>query len=212
MRKSLLLGLLAGFVLSTQQSAVGCDLNNPDSDVGRLFPDATGYRIEYLSIAARGGDSLLSRIEARLGDKFQGLFETKDVPYIMYRVYRDAELIGYINGVSQKGKYGGLQVFLALDTAGTIRDLYFQKLTSRAAGALRQPSFGRQFVGLSLRDFYRYDVASGTEPGGGRIAGLHNPAPETDSDFRAVLRAVKKNLILVDEFLLRNRHLKYFSR
>ncbi len=209
--KEILLGLLASLVLSTPSSAVGCDLNNPGTDVARLFPGATVYRIDYASIAARGGDAMLSLIEARLGDKFRGLFETKDVPYAMYRVYRDTELIGYISGASQKGEHGGLQVFLAMDTIGVIRELYLQKLTSRAAAAFRQPGFSRQFAGLSLRDFYGYDVGSGTAPGGGRIDGIRNPAPGSDPDFRAILRAVKKSLILADEFLLGNRHLQYFS-
>lgn len=192
-------------------AAVGCDLNDPDKDVKRLFPGSTGYKTEYVSISRKGGDSLLAAIEQRLGDKFQGLFETGDVPYTMYRVYRKKELAGYIHGVNQKGTYGGIQVFLALDTNGVIKSLYFQKLTSKAAAKLRQSSFGKQFAGLTLRDFYKYDVTTGKEIGTEKIAAIKNPADDADSDFRAALRAVKKNLILVDEFLLGNRYLKYFQ-
>lgn len=185
-------------------AAVGCDLNDPDRDVKRLFPGSTGYKTEYVSIDKKGGDSLLQRIEQRLGDRFQGLFETKDVPYTMYRIYKGKELFGYIHGVNQKGTYGGLQVFLAVDTNGVIRAFYFQKLTSKAAKKLRDPKFGKQFVGLSLKDFYGYDILAGQA---GKII---NPAPEAEPDFKAALRAAKKNLILIDEFLLENRHLKYF--
>lgn len=193
-------------------AAVGCDLNDPDKDVKRLFPGSTGYKTEYVSIDRKGGDTLLARIEQRLGDKFQGLFETADVPYTMYRVFRKKELVGYIHGVNQKGAYGGIQVFLALDTAGVIRTLYFQKLTSKAAARLRQPAFGRQFAGLTLRDFYRYDVVTGAEEGADRVTAIRNPAPDAASDFKAALRGVKKNLVLVDEFLLGNRHLKYLKQ
>jgi hypothetical protein len=191
-------------------AAVGCDLNDPDKDVKRLFPGSTGYKTEYYSIARSGGDSLLARVEKRLGDKFQGLFETADVPYTMYRVYRKKDLIGYIHGVNQKGQYGGLQVFLALDTAGIIKSFYFQKLTSKAAGKLREPAFGKQFQGLSLADFGKYNVGNGTETPAGPVSKIKNPSPEAGQDFRAALRAVKKNLILVDEFLLGNRYLKYY--
>ena len=192
-------------------AAVGCDLNDPDRDVKRLFPGSTGYKTLYVSIAKRGGDELQKKIEARLGDKFTGLFETADVPYTMYEVYKGADLIGYIHGVNQKGIYGGIQVFLALDTSGTIRGFYFQKLTSRAAKAFRALSFGEQFQGLSLEDFYKYDVVSGTEDPAGPISRIKNPDPGSEKDFRAALRAAKKNLILVDEFLLGNAHLKYFK-
>jgi hypothetical protein len=30
---------------------------------------------------------------------------------------------------------------------------------------------------------------------------LRNPAPQAEADFRAALRATKKNLILMDEFI-----------
>jgi len=192
-------------------AAVGCDLNDPDRDVKRLFPESTGYKTLYVSISKKGGDELLRRIEARLGDNFAGLYETADVPYTMYEIYKGAGLIGYIHGVNQKGTYGGLQVFLALDTAGVIRGFYFQKLTSRAAKAFRALAFGEQFRGLSLEDFYRYDVVTGKEDPPGPIGRIQNPGPGSEKDFRATLRAAKKNLILVDEFLLGNPHLKFFK-
>jgi len=192
-------------------AAVGCDLNDPDRDVKRLFPESTGYKTLYVSIARKGGDALLREIERRLGDTFKGLFETADVPYTMYEIYKGDRLIGYIHGVNQKGQYGGIQVFLALDAEGTVRAFYFQKLTSRAAKLFREPAFGKQFEGLSLMDFYAYDVVSGKETPPGRLSGIRNPVPEAESDFRAALRAAKKNLILADEFLLGNMHLKYLK-
>jgi len=194
------------------RAAVGCDLNDPDRDVKRLFPGSTGYKTIYVSIARKGGDALLKEVEARLGDTFKGLYETADVPYTMYEVFKGDELVGYIHGVNQKGTYGGLQVFLALDREGVILGFYFQKLTSRAAKAFRDPAFGKQFVGLSLPDFDHYDVASGREVPPGKIARIKNPAPEAEDDFRATLRATKKNLILVDEFLLGNRYLENKGR
>ncbi len=193
-------------------AAVGCDLNDPDRDVKRLFPESTGYKTIYVSIAQKGGGELLRQIEQRLGDSFKGLFETIDVPYTMYQIFRGKELIGYIHGVNQKGQYGGIQVFLGLDLEGNIRAFYFQKLTSQYAKSLRDASFGQQFVGLNLKDFYNYDVVSGQTTGRSRVASIKNPAPEAESDFRATLRAMKKNLILVDEFLLGNKYLKFFAK
>ncbi len=213
-RKALILAA-AGLVCSAAAlylyAAVGCDLNDPDRDVRRLFPGSTGYKTLYVSISKKGGDDLLKKIEARLGDRFTGLFETADVPYTMYEVYKGSDLVGFIHGVNQKGTYGGLQVFLALDLKGGVKAFYVQKLTSKAAKAFRDPTFGNQFVGLSLEDFDKYDVVSGREEPPGPISRIKNPDPAAEKDFRAVLRATKKNLILVDEFLLDNAHLKLFK-
>ncbi len=197
---------------SLLRAAVGCDLNDPDRDVKRLFPDSTGYKTLYVSIAKKGGDALLKEVEARLGDTFKGLFETADVPYTMYKIYKGEELIGYIHGVNQKGTYGGLQVFLALDPKGVIRGFYYQKLTSKAAAKFREPAFGQQFVGLSLRDFDHYDVVTGKETPPGPVSRIKNPDPGAEPDFRATLRATKKNLILADEFLLGNIYLNSRER
>jgi len=203
--------LLAGGAFLFLDAAVGCDLNDPDRDVKRLFPESTGYKTLYVSIARKGGDALQRQIEDRLGDKFTGLFETADVPYTMYEIHRGSTVIGYIHGVNQKGTYGGLQVVLALDPRGVIKAFYFQKLTSKAAKAFRDPAFGAQFTGLSLADFYRYDVVAGREEPPGPISRIKNPDPDAEKDFRAALRATKKDLILVDEFLLANAHLKDFK-
>lgn len=122
------------------------------------------------------------------------------MPYTIYEIYRGTERVGYIHGVNHKGHYGGIQVFLALDLRGTIRSFYIQKLTSQHAQSLRDPEFGRQFIGLGLTDFNDYDVVSGKAQG--RTAAIRNPAPRAETDFRASLRATKKNLVLMDEFVL----------
>lgn len=184
---------------SAAWGAVGCDLNDPDRDMARLFPESTGYKTVYVSIAQRGGEPMLTRIEARLGDKFHGLYETIEVPYTIYEVYKNKKLIGYIHGVNQKGQFGGIQVFLALDLEARIKAFYVQKMTSQYAGSIRDAKFGRQFIGLTYRDFEQYDVASGKASG--KIAEINNPAPAAEADFKAALRATKKNLILMDEFV-----------
>lgn len=190
----ILLLVLAGNVFA----AVGCDLNDPDRDVKRLFPNSTGYKTDYVSIKQKGGASLLSKIEQRLGDKFTGLYETMDVPYSVYTIYRGKDIIGYIHGVNQKGQYGGIQVFLALNNTGTILNLYYQKMTNQAAKSFRSDSFYKQFIGLSMNDFKAYSPATGKQTG--KLIQIKNPVPKADKDFKATLRGVKKNLILMQEF------------
>jgi len=179
--------------------AVGCDLNDPDRDVARLFPESTGYKTQYVSIDRKGGQPLLTQVETRLGDKFHGIYETIDVPYTIYEIFAQKKKIGYIHGVNEKGQFGGIQVFLVLDLEGRIRGFYIQKMTSRYAAKLRDANFGKQFIGLTIKDFDLYDVTSGKASG--KVETIKNPAPEAGTDFRAALRATKKNLILMDEFV-----------
>lgn len=193
--------VVLAFLAARLLAAVGCELNDPDRDVRRLFPGATGFKTEYVSVRKAGGEPLLRRIEARLGDRFQGLYETADVSYTMYRIYKGSSLVGYIHGVNQKGRYGGIQVFLGLDLQGTIQAFYFQKLTNQSAAKLRDPAFGRQFIGLSLADFDAFDPAAGAIRPGARLAAVKNPAPDAEDDFKAALRGAKKNLILCEVFL-----------
>jgi len=192
-----LLLILTGY--TEAWGAVGCDLNDPDRDVARLFPESTGYKTIYTSILQKGGEKLLATVETRLGDKFHGIYETIDVPYTIYEIFARKKKIGYIHGVNQKGQFGGIQVFLSLDLEGRIKAFYIQKMTSKYAGKLRDANFGRQFLGLTLKDFELYDVISGKASG--KVDGIKNPAPEAEADFRAALRATKKNFILMDEFV-----------
>ena len=212
MKKISLMVLMVTVIVIPAQAlfaAVGCDLNDPDRDVARLFPGSTGYKTNYVSIDQKGGAPLLAQVEDRLGDKFQGLFETIDVPYTLYEIFKGKEKIGYIHGVNEKGQYGGIQVFLVLDLDGVIKNFYFQKLTSRYGKELRDPKFGEQFVGLTLKDFYNYDILTGKAIGPSGVERIKNPVPEAESDFKAALRGTKKNLILVDEFILGNKYLQY---
>lgn len=207
-KTSVLMVVLAVVSAPLAFGAVGCELNDPDRDVKRFFPESTGYKTTYASIAGSGGEALLKKVEAKLGDTFKGMFETVDVPYTFYHITRGKEVVGYIHGVNQKGQYGGIQVFLALDAKGVVRAFYFQKLSSRQAKLLRDQSFGTQFAGLSLKDFDAWDPAAGSARAGSRVAGIRNPAPEADADFKSALRGVKKNLILCEVFLLGNPALK----
>lgn len=180
-------------------AAVGCDLNNPERDVPRLFPESTSYKTVYLSIQKQGGPALLKRIEHRLGSQFVQLYAPIDVPYTLYEVYKDKKKIGYIHGVNQKGQFGGIQVFMTQDLNGKIKTFYLQKITGNAASKFRDPKFSRKFEGITLRDFDTYDPvrAKGT----GRIAEIQNPSPELETDFLGILRGLKKNLVLMDEFV-----------
>jgi len=126
---------------------------------------------------------------------------TNYVPYAYYTVLSKKEVIGYVQGVNQKGTYGGIQLILATDPNGTILDFYYQKMTSPESKKFRDKEFTGQFIGLSLADFYKYDMAKKIE----------DPSEKNAEDYRATLRGLRKNLILHDEFKLNNKYDKLWQ-
>ena len=194
----LLMVLMLPAVPTTTQAAVNCELNYPASDVARLFPESDNYKISYFSFARQGGEPLLRKVEARLGS-VPALYAPLNVPYTLYETYKGGKRIGYIHGVNQKGHYGVLEVFVSLDMKGMIKAFYIQRMAGQWVNKFTLPKFGKQFVGLTLRDFELYDPVSGK--GSGKVAAMTNPAPLAVTDFYGLQRAVKKNLVLMDEFV-----------
>jgi hypothetical protein len=181
-------------------AAVGCTLNDPDRDIKRLFPEATNYKTEFISIKEHGDKELAEEIEAKLKDKLDPVYESLDVPYAYYTVLQKKEILGYVHGVNQKGTYGGLQLILATDPNGVVKDFYYQKINSPEAKKFRDKEFTGQFIKLSLADFYNKDLTKK----------IKDPSQNNAADYLATLRGIKKNLVLQDEFKLENRYDKYF--
>ena len=181
--------------------AVGCELNDPKRDVPRLFPGSARFDTVTYDIQRVGGRKLLAKIEEKLRDQLRGLYETIDVPYELYAVYgKNKQKIGYIHGVNQKGRFGGIQIFLVLDLNEKIKSLYIQKITGPYGAKLRDAEFTKQFAGLTLSDLEQFDPGTGKATG--KVAAIQNTAgPEAEHDFKRILRGMKKNLILVNEFL-----------
>lgn len=194
----IILILLSG--VQNLYAAVGCTLNNPDRDIKRLFPEATNYKTEFITIAERGGEDLAKEIEAKLKDKLEPTYESLDVPYAYYIVLKGKDTIGYVHGVNQKGTYGGMQIILATDPNGVIVDCYYQKITSPESGNFKDKKFTVQFIGLTLADFYQQDMSKK----------IKDPSKKSYEDYLATLRGIRKNLILHDEFMLKNKYDEFF--
>lgn len=187
---------------SVSLAAVGCELNDPDRDIQKIFPQSTGYKTDYFTIEEAGGEKVKKEVEEKLKDIFDPLYESLDVPYSYYTVLKGKDVIGYVHGVNQKGIYGTMQIILATDPDGKIIGYYYQKISSPESSKFRDKSFTDQFVGLTLADFYRSDDPDG------KVAAIKDPSEKSHDDFKATIRGTKKNLILLDTFILdpvRNR-------
>jgi len=187
-------------IYSHSFAAVGCSLNDPDRDVQRLFPASSGYLTKFITLKEIGGQALQSKIEEKLGDKFDAVYEDLDVPYAYYTVLKGKDPIGYIHGVNQKGKFGVLQIVIATDLKEKIISFYYQRISSPEASKFRSPEFTGQFKGLTLADFYRYNITE-SKLSDGPVAKIIDYSANSGEDFRATLRGIKKDFILLDYFL-----------
>jgi len=188
------------FACGVSFAAIGCTLNDPDRDIQTLFPQSTGYKTDFITIQERGGEKLKKEVEEKLGDTFDPLYESLDVPYSYYTVLKGKNVIGYVHGVNQKGIYGTIQIILATDTDGKIIGFYYQKISSPEAEKFRDKAFTGQFNGLTLADFYQSDDPNG------KVAAMKDPTEKNHEDFKATIRGTKKNLILLDTFLLNKKY------
>lgn len=200
------------------RAAIGCTLSNPAQDLKYLFPEMTTYKEETRQFDKLGnGAEQFKKLPDRLGSKLDPVYETYETPYTVYSVFKGTNLIGVVHGVNEAGKGGVIQVFIATtpDT-GVIKTVFFQRLESPAAKALKSKEFRAQFSGLALGDFYKHDYFAVAEPTSdkdkvGRIA-----APAVgdagQQDYQASLRGIRKNLVLLDVFVFGLRYDAHYVR
>jgi len=199
--------------------AIGCTLSNPAEDLKYLFPNMTTFHEDLNEFPRlKGGAELFRGLKARLASDLDPIYETFETPYTVYTVFAGTTKIGIVHGVNVPGKGGVIQVFLSVDPAtAEIKAFFFQRLESSAAKQLRDKAFRGQFTGLTLADFYKHDYYAIAQPGtkADKLAALKAPAPLEPSglnDYNASLRAIRKNLILLDFFVFAKRFEPFFQR
>ena len=199
--------------------AIGCTLSNPAEDLKYLFPTMTTFREDLNEFPRlKDGPELFRGLKARLGSDLDPIYETLETPYTVYTVFAGTTKIGIVHGVNVPGKGGVIQVFLSVDPATSeIKAFFFQRLESSAAKQLRDKAFRAQFTGFTLADFYKHDYYAVAQPGtkADKLAAIKAPAPlETSGlyDYNASLRAIRKNLILLDFFVFAKRFEPFFER
>lgn len=203
---------------SRMHAAIGCTLSNPAQDLKYLFPEMTTYKeVARQFDQMKDGRVQFRSLRDRLGSDLDPVYETYETPYTVYQVFRGAELVGIVHGVNVPGRGGVIQVFLATDPGtGAIRNLFFQRIESPAARALKDKAFRAQFQGLTLADFYKHDYFKVADPGSGndRVARIAAPRLEGPAleDYQASLRGIRKNLILLDMFIFNLRYEPYYQR
>jgi hypothetical protein len=199
-------------------AAIGCALSNPAQDLKYLYPDITTYKEELRDLSRmKDGKALYSALKERLGSDLDPVYETYETPYNVYTIFKGKEIIGYVHGVNVPGQGGLIQVFLSADPkTGAIGRVFFQRLESPAAKALRSKELLDQFKSLTLADFYKHDYYRVAEPANekDRIARIKSPAADekAQKDFEASIRGIRKNLILLDFFIYERRFEPFYQQ
>ena len=198
--------------------AIGCTLSNHAEDLKYLYPGMTTFKEELMEFPKlKDGAAVFKGLRARLGSDLDPIYETYETPYTVYSVFQGTAKIGVVHGVNVPGKGGVIQVFVATDPkTAEIKNFFFQRLESPAARQLRSKEFRAQFEGLTLADFYKHDYYAAAQPGAkaDRVGAIRPPALDAGGkpDYKASLRGLRKNLILLDYFVYGRRFEPYFER
>lgn len=222
-RLTIVIVTLAGLFLTNtnafpQAQVVPCQLNNPDQDTLRLFPERTNFRTEFIrtdEIGEKrgvGSEALFRELERRLGDKWDSVWETKDIPYVFYEILKGPDRIGWVFGANQ-GWPGAdnSQLMLAFDLDERIHEFYYQKLPSFEKERLQTQEFYSQFIGLTLEHFYvneqlgNLKVSDKDTLALDMVSRINDPTQREHEGFQKTLRGMKKVLIYIDDFKFGNK-------
>ncbi len=204
--------------LFSQAQVVPCQLTNADQDTIRLFPERTNYRTEFIRTDEAGdkrgvgGEALYRELEKRMNDKWDPIWETKDIPYVFYEILKGQERIGWVFGANQ-GWPGAdnSQLMFAFDLNGRVQEFYYQKLPSFEKNLLQTEKFYSQFIGLTLEQFYVHDELKNLKINDKNILSLdminriNDPTQKENEGFKKTLRGMRKVLVYVDDFKFENR-------
>lgn len=208
----------------SQAQVSPCQLPKPDQDTLRIFPERTNYRTEFIRIDEEGykrgvgGENLYRELERRLGDKWDPVWEPRDIPYVFYEVLKGSERLGWIFGANQ-GWPGSdnCQIMCRFDLDDRIVEFYYQKLPfainlrSAIKARIESKEFYSQFIGLTLAHFYVHEQMGNLQAKEDDILALDMISRIKDTSgiekegFLKTLRGLKMIFILVDDFKFGNR-------
>lgn len=160
------------------ETAPMCPWREPEADLRRFFPGATGYDTEILILSGARGE-----LAQRLGRPPTA----EENALYLYPVHGGAGKLGTVLVRRVKGESGAIEVVLAVDTDGRVAGVRLQRYRELevVAAALKSPAWLRWFQGKTAESDWGL---------GGGIA----PVPEVAlPSARAVVDGVHSLLILL---------------
>ncbi len=130
------------------EGAPVCPWRNPDSDLQRFFPGATGWRTEIRILSDRRLE-LAQRLGRPAGSD-ENLIN-------LYRVFEGDRTLGTVLTRRVKGEHGVIEVVLAVDRQGAVAGIRLQRLREpeAVAQAIENPSWLAAFSGKNAESDWR---------------------------------------------------------
>ena len=155
--------------------------------------------VQYKSIAVQDPNALAD-MGTHLHDALDPVYEQADVPYTFYTVHERGEVLGFVFGTNQRGKYSRIQVIAVTDAKAQLQQVHIQEIRNPAFAAFMNTTYGEQLASVALTDFSDlHDCWTGGTCSSPVMDPSHGKATD---DHHAVLRALAKL-----DHLLRRVHL-----
>lgn len=125
------------------EAAAFCPWRQPEADLARYFPGATGSTME---------PAILSGQLTELAEALGRPLTPEENPLRRHRVRKQDELLGFVLTHRLRGEHGAIEVVLALDQAGRVEGVNLQRMREpkAIAAALTDPAWLAAFQGRTV--------------------------------------------------------------
>jgi hypothetical protein len=173
---ALLLALVALLALPRDVFAAICVWRKPDADIKLYFPGAESYRTDLKPVGARRA-AIERAIGARL-DPDEGDFK-------FYRILDGSRTAGTVLTHLGKGRYGAIEVVIALDPSGAVKGVRLQVV--REPNGIKRQLTGDGFLGQFIGKRTGDPIQVGRDI---------RPVPGADQSSETVAFSVRKMLVI----------------
>jgi hypothetical protein len=146
------LSLLAVSVHAAEVTHPGTRLSNYESELRRVYPQASKIE-EYSFVPAQwGGISLMGLIGRLVGDRASP-FENINTRRYLYRAYKGKNVLGVTHGSSTLSDAGPIDLFVYYNADSSVRDVRLDRAPTGVVSQLAEGGYLKQFLNRPTDDF-----------------------------------------------------------
>jgi hypothetical protein len=173
---ALLLTAVTLLALPRDVHAAICVWRKPDADIKAFFPGAQSYRTDLKAVGARR-----AAIERALGARL----DPDEDDFKFYRILNGDRAVGTVLTHLGKGRFGAIEVVIALDPAGVVKGVRLQVV--REPNGIKRQLTGDGFLGQFAGKRAGEPIEVGRDI---------RPVPGADQSSETVAFSVRKMLLI----------------